>query len=106
MTLEFRPCGEPQGFDLFEGDDKVGELIYCPPDEELDRATWTISVWSAMGTGKTWYSDTAESHEEAATHAREMCEERNAERRELSKGAHGWTTSSIPMGGKPGWRRR
>ncbi len=58
-----------------------------------------------MGTGKTWWAD-GESLNEVKQYAQEMYEEFAAERRERSKGSRIWTTGSVPMGGKPGWRRR
>lgn len=106
MALEFRPTNKPHSFDLYEGDEMAGELEYCPPEDDDDEPRWFITVWSAMGTGKDWQSDSATSHEEAAEHAREMYEERDTERRELKKAGRIWTSGSIPMGGKSGWRRR
>lgn len=105
MTMEFRPMGKPHCFDLLEGEEKIGELLYTPPEEEGDDPFWDVSLWSETGSGKTWSADTAESHEQAAAHARELYEEYRAERRKLNSPSPGPRTSvvSTPMGGQ---RRR
>ncbi|WP_329472783.1 hypothetical protein OIE75_29970 [Streptomyces sp. NBC_01723] len=109
MTLEIRPADEPERFDLYDGDDRIGEIRRGELTEE-DTAEgeppyWEFTIWSVMGTGKEWGGH-SQSYDEVVEWAREEYEEFLAERRELSKGSATWTTSSIPMGGKPGWRRR
>jgi hypothetical protein len=111
MTLEIRPTDDPNRFDLYDdiSEDKIGEII-CQPADENDPEDdglpyWSVEIWSLMGTGKTWTGD-PDDFEQAKQYAREMYEEFTAERRELSKGSRMWTTGSVPMGGKPGWRRR
>ncbi|MFF7308194.1 hypothetical protein [Streptomyces sp. NPDC008137] len=111
MTLEIRTTGDPNCFDLYDDvtDERIGEIVN-PPDDWSDAPAdsppyWTAEIWSQMGTGKTWTGE-SESFDEIKQHALEMYEEFAAERRELSKGSRTWTTGSVPMGGKPGWRRR
>jgi hypothetical protein len=82
-----------------EGEDPVGELIYHAPEEEGDEPSWSVELWSVMGTRRKWCADVAESHEEAADDARELYKELVAERRELSRGARP-RTISTPMGGQ------
>lgn len=109
MTLEIRPTDVPYRFDLYEEDEKIGEIVDEPGDEddapEDEPPFWTAQIWSAMGTRKTWTAD-SEDFDEIKQYAHELYEDFRAERRELSKGSRIWTTGSIPMGGKPGWRRR
>ena len=111
MTLEIHPTGDPNHFDLYDDvtGEKIGELAN-PPDGDDDAPKgalpyWTAEIWSQMGTGKTWGASN-ESFDEIKQDVHEMYEEFAAERRELSKGSRAWTTGSVPMGGKPGWRRR
>ncbi|MFE5368233.1 hypothetical protein [Streptomyces mirabilis] len=109
MTLDIRPTGDPNHFDLYEDEEKIGEITNPPDVEdgiayEADRQWW-LEIWTQMGTGKTWEAN-HESFEQVKQYAHELYEEFVAERRELSKGSRIWTTGSIPMGGKPGWRRR
>ena len=109
MTLEIRPTGNPAHFDLYDGDEKIGEIVNTPLDEEGielgEPPIWGVTMWSLMGTGKEWDADET-SYEAAEQAARVLYEEFCAERRELSRGARPWITGSVPMGGKPGWRRR
>lgn len=111
MTLEIRATDDPNRLDLYDdvSEDRLGEIICDPPDEDDPEDDgppfWSIEVWSQMGTGKAW-TGTSESFEEIVRYAHEIYEEFAAERRELSKGSQIWTTGSVPMGGKPGWRRR
>jgi len=109
VTLDIRPTGDPNRFDLYDADAKIGEILCDPPDEndptDTEPPYWSAELWSQMGTGKEW-SATGESYDEVEGYALELYDEFAAERRELSKGSHIWTTGSIPMGGKPGWRRR
>jgi hypothetical protein len=111
VSLEIRATSDPNRFDLHEGKgtDRIGEITCDPadPNDPTDTAPpyWEAEIWSAMGTGKKWYA-TAESFDEIKLGAHDVYEEFAAERRELSKGSRIWTTGSIPMGGKPGWRRR
>lgn len=111
MTLEIRPTDDPKHFDLYDDivSEKFGEIYEVPLDEEGvalgESPDWHVLLWSVMGTGKEWIAD-AESVDQAKEYAHEMYEEFAAERRELSKGSQMWTTGSVPLGGKPGWRRR
>ncbi len=109
MTLEIRPTGDPDRFDLYDGDERMGEIRNVPLDEEGvalgEPPDWDVVLWSAMGTGKEWHAD-GESLDEVRQYAHQLYEQFAAERRELSKGSRIWTTGSVPMGGKPGWRRR
>jgi hypothetical protein len=109
MTLEFRTTDEPDRFDLYDGDERIGVVH---PEKLSDREVadgetpcWEFTIWSVMGTGKEWHGY-ADTFEEIQEYALEEYEGFRAERRELSKGSRTWTTGSIPMGGKPGWRRR
>jgi hypothetical protein len=109
MTLEIRESGEPERYDIYDGDDRIGEIRRGElTDEDIaegEAPYWEVTMWSAMGTGKEW-STYDDSFEEIKKSAREFYEEFLAERRELSKGSRIWTTGSIPMGGRPGWKRR
>jgi len=108
MTLEIRPTDNPERFDLYEEDQKIGEITEDLDIEDgvrMGPSLWCAEVWSQMGTGKTFYAE-SRSFEEIKQYAHEVYDEMAAERRELSKGFRIWTTGSIPMGGKPGWRRR
>ncbi|MFD3523858.1 hypothetical protein [Streptomyces sp. NPDC058653] len=100
MTLEFRPTDKPHCFDLTEGEEQVGELIYFAPEEEGDKPYWRVTLWSVMGTGKEWSADVAESHDGAVNDAHELYKDLVAERRELSRGGRPWTIST-PTGGQP-----
>ncbi|QEV11606.1 hypothetical protein CP974_05835 [Streptomyces fradiae ATCC 10745 = DSM 40063] len=102
--MDFRPTGEPHCYDLYEEDEKIGELRYTPSDAVLEPY-WSTELWSQMGTGKTWFTDIAESHEQAQRHALELYAELVAERRELNKGPR-YRDISTPQGGQPRWRRR
>lgn len=105
MTLDIRPTGDPNHFDLYEGDERVGEITCDPPDPndptDTDPPYWAVEVWTQMGTGKTWGGG-SESFDEIKQYAHEMYKQMVAERRELSKGARS-SIISIPMGGQ---RRR
>lgn len=107
MTLEIRPTDDDARFDLYDGDERMGEIRNVPLDEEGvalgEPPDWVATLWSQMGTGKTWSAE-GESFDEAKRHAHELHEEFVAERRELSKGSRIWTVGSIPMGGQK--RRR
>ncbi|MEV4041394.1 hypothetical protein [Streptomyces sp. NPDC049744] len=103
MTLDIRATSDPNHFDLYEGEEKVGELVSYPDTDEdgtvhEDSPWWHGEVWSQMGTGRTFNGDT-QSFEEAKQYAHEMYEEMVAERRELSKGSRP-RTISTPMGGQ------
>lgn len=109
MTLEIRPTGDPDRLKLYDGDEEMGEIRNVPLDAEGvalgESPDWQVELWSVMGTGKTWRAD-GESFDEVKRYAHELHQEFTAERRELSKGSRTGATNSIPMGGKPGWRRR
>ncbi|CAL9666046.1 hypothetical protein SUDANB1_07217 [Streptomyces sp. enrichment culture] len=108
MTLDIRPTDDPEHFDLYEEDQKIGEIVTDLDIEDgvlMSPPLWCAEIWSQMGTGKTFTAD-SESLDEVKQYARELYDEMAAERRELSKGSRIWTTGSVPMGGKPGWRRR
>ena len=109
MTLEIRPTGDSARFDLYSNDEKMGEIVNEALDEEGialgEPPIWGVEIWSVMGTGKEWHAS-AESFGQCKEYAQELYEEFAAERRELSKGSRIWTTGSVPLGGKPGWRRR
>lgn len=109
MTLDIRATGNPDRFDLFDSDDRIGEIR---PDEladwEIAEGTtplWQVTIWSAMGTGREWH-ESGDTLEEAKGHAPDLYEEFLAERRELSKGSSNGRTTSVAMGGQRGWRRR
>ncbi|WP_405769355.1 hypothetical protein OG539_32920 [Actinacidiphila glaucinigra] len=99
MTLELRPIRKPHSFDLFEGEQQVGEIRYSN-DRAAGTQYWDIEVWSQMGTGKSWSSDTAKSHEEAQALAHELYAELVAERRELRRPDPQVRVISTPMGGQ------
>lgn len=105
MGLDIRETDDPNHFELYEADEKIGEIICDSPDQNDPTDTappyWSAEVWSQMGTGKTWTAD-GESFDEIKRYVHEIHEEMVAERRELSKGARP-RTISIPMGGQ---RRR
>lgn len=103
MTLDIRATSDPKHFDLYEGDQKIGELVNHPDTDEdgtvhEDSPWWCVQVWSQMGTGKTFDGDTG-SFEEAKQYAHELYDEMAAERRELKKGSRP-RTISTPMGGQ------
>jgi len=108
VSLEIRETDDPDHLKLYDGEDWIGEIENVPLDEEGialgEPPDWNVELWSQMGTGKKWTAS-GESYDEVEGYALEMYEELVAERRELSKGSV-WTTGSVPMGGKPGWRRR
>ena len=105
MTLEIRTTKDPTRFELYDDvePERFGEIREVPLDEEGvelgESPGWDVVLWSVMGTGKEWVAD-AESCEQAKQHAHEMYEEFAAERRELTRGARGAATISIPMGGQ------
>ncbi|MGW9399373.1 hypothetical protein [Streptomyces sp. NPDC055642] len=105
MTLDIRPTDKPDRFDLYDGDDRIGEISPGELTEEDVAADedpyWEVVIWSAMGTGKEWRSD-APSIDGARDCASECYQEFAAERRELSRGSRP-PTVSTPMGGQ---RRR
>ncbi|MBL3664562.1 hypothetical protein JL475_00680 [Streptomyces sp. M2CJ-2] len=106
MTLDIRPTADPDHFDLYEDDQKIGEIVNHPDEEEdgtiiEDAPYWHAQVWSQMGTGKTFEGE-SESFDEVKQYAHEVYEEMAAERRELRKGSRP-RTISTPMGGQ---RRR
>jgi hypothetical protein len=103
MTVDIRSTGDPTRFEIYEGDEKIGEIEGELPDPsdpaDTDPPYWIARVWSQMGTGKEWTGD-GESLDEVKVYAEEMHLEMTAERRELSGGARPWTIST-PMGGQP-----
>lgn len=102
MTLDIRPTGDPNRFDLYDNDDRIGEIEGDEDDASVDNPPyWSAEIWSQMGTGKTWTAG-SESFDQIKAWVHEMYEEFVAERRELSKGARP-RTISTPMGGQ---RRR
>lgn len=106
MTLDIRATDDPNRFDLYEGDQIIGEIVNEVTDENGvvvdDEPWWRAEVWSQMGTGKHWDADGASSLDEIKEWARELYDEMVAERRELRKGSRP-PTISTPMGGQ---RRR
>ncbi|WP_392971229.1 hypothetical protein [Streptomyces sp. LN245] len=105
MTLEIRPAAAPQSFDLFEDNEKIGEIRYVPAFEEwgeLCPEQWEVEVWSLMGTGKVW-KDSVDTGEEAAEEAERAYVEFVAERRKINQSPSRVRTVSTPMGGQ---RRR
>ncbi len=78
MTLEIRPTGDPNEFDIYENGERIGEIGCAPPDPDdpadTDPPLWTAIIWSAMGSGKTWSVD-GESYEQIEQYAREIYEE-------------------------------
>lgn len=105
MTLDIRPTADPNRFDLYEGDQVIGEITNEVDEEDGPDASpfWCAEVWSQMGTGKKWVADSASSLEEIKEWAGELYDEMAAERRELGRGARP-PTISTPMGGQK--RRR
>jgi hypothetical protein len=107
VTLNIRATADPNHLDLYEDTEKIGEITCEPPDEDdptdTDPPYWKAEVWSAMGTGKTWYRN-SEDADEIRRYAHELYEEFVAERRELNRGARG-TAISTPMGGQARRRR-
>lgn len=108
MSLDIRATEDPERFRIYAEDEWVGEIrqgFHTEEDiAEGDLPDWDVEIWSVMGTSKKW-KDFGQSFEEAKEAAEELYAECVAERRELSKGANRRTTS-IPMGGQRGWRRR
>ncbi|MEV5189230.1 hypothetical protein [Streptomyces werraensis] len=104
-TLDIRPTADPDRIDLYEGDQKIGEIVKDLDIEDgvlMSPPLWLVEVWSQMGTGKTFDAD-SESLAEAKQLAHEVYEEMVAERRELRKGSRP-PIISTPMGGQK--RRR
>lgn len=102
MTLEIRPAAAPRCFDLFENDEKVGEIKYVAAFEEWGEPVpeqWEVEVWSLMGTGKTW-GTSVDTVDEATAEARECYAKFVAERRRINQGPSRVRTVSTPMGGQ------
>lgn len=106
MALDIRPTDDPNRFDLYEGDQVIGEITNEPDIEDgvvvNEGPFWWAEVWSQMGTRKKWDAGSTSSFDEVKEWAQELYEEMVAERRELSKGSRP-PTISTPMGGQ---RRR
>ncbi|MFC8009170.1 hypothetical protein [Streptomyces cinereoruber] len=103
MGMELREGRCPRSFDLYEGEDHIGEIEYHAPEQEGDEDLWTVLLWSLMGTGKEWSAD-PDSFEEAVEFAHRIYEEDFVgERRELKRPVRGVHTISTPTGGQ---RRR
>lgn len=106
MALDIRPTDDPNRFDLYEGDQIIGEIVNEVTDEDGvvvdDEPFWCAEVWSQMGTGKKWAADSGSSLEEIKEWAHELYDEMTAERRDLKKGSRP-PTISTPTGGQ---RRR
>jgi hypothetical protein len=102
MTLEIRPAAAPQCFDLFENDEKIGEIKYVAAFEAWGEPVpeqWEIEVWSRMGTGKTW-GTSVDTADDATEEAHEFYTEFVAERRRINQGPSRVRTVSTPMGGQ------
>lgn len=104
-ALEIRSTDDPEHFDLYEGDEKIGEIKRGPLDEydiaEGDVPYWEVTVWSAMGTRKEW-SDNTEDLDEARQFAQELYMDFVKERRELNRPGPGPRVRviSTPTGGQ------
>lgn len=101
MTLDIRPSRSDKSYDLYEGDERIGEIRYVPSevvDGQVIPEGWDVELWSLMGTGKTWTA-MADTVEEATEEALLCHKELVGERRELSKGSRP-PTISTPMGGQ------
>lgn len=104
MSLEIRPTETPQRFDLFEHDERIGEIKFAPSFDEYGWTVpdqWEVEVWSLMGTGKTW-KDSLDTLEEASEEARSFYTEFVAERRRVNSPGRGPAARviSVPMGGQ------
>jgi len=99
MALELREGRRPRSLDLFEGDERIGEIRYHAPEQDGDEEFWTVSLWSLMGTGKEWAGD-PDDFKEAVEYAHRLYEEGFvAERHELSRPVAGLRVISTPTGG-------
>ncbi|MFI8962034.1 hypothetical protein ACIGO8_07955 [Streptomyces sp. NPDC053493] len=95
MALEIRPSdGSERRFDLIEGDDRIGEITFEPPDDEF---AWTTEVWSLTDCRRTWI-DCAASLEEARALARTFDAQLLEQRRQEPRGSV--RAISTPMGGR------
>lgn len=105
MTLETRLAAAPHCFDLFENEEKIGEIRYVAAFEEFGEPIpeqWEVEVWSLMGTGKVW-RDSVDTVEEAHAEAGHAYDEFVAERRRINQAPPLVKPISTPMGGQ---RRR
>ena len=103
MTMEMRPASAPQSFDLYDGEERIGEILYVAPMEEYGAKNpecWEVRLWSLTGSGKEW-GDTVYSIEEAKEFAHSEYPELVAERRAAA--GPSVRVISTPMGGQ---RRR
>ncbi|HEX5569710.1 MAG TPA: hypothetical protein VFY14_22785 [Streptomyces sp.] len=99
MTIEIKQGNRARYFEVFEGEEKIGEIIHYPPEQEGDEEFWNATLWSLMGTGKTWGA-TGDSYEEIVGYTHELYKEFVAERRELKRPVPGVRVVSTPMGGQ------
>lgn len=102
MTLEIRAAAAPHSFDLFERDERIGEIRFVPAYVDygdLIPDQWEVEVWSLMGTGKTW-GTSVDTADEATAEAHECYTEFVAERRTINQGPSRVRTVSTPMGGQ------
>lgn len=99
MTIEIRQGNRAGYFEVFEGEEKIGELFNHLPERGDDSNSWSVQLWTLAGTGKTWDADGC-SYEEVAGCAEELYREGFvAERRELTRGPRPHVIST-PMGGQ------
>jgi hypothetical protein len=110
VTLDIRPTDDPDRFDLYENDDRIGEIVNEPLDEEGvalgEPPFWTLQLWSLMGTRKEWHAN-GESLDEVKQYAHEMYKEFVAERRQVNQPGPGPRVRliSTPTGGQRRPRR-
>lgn len=100
MTLDIRPAAKPKRFDLYEGDDKIGEIRYEPPEGDFPEV-WEVDVWNLWNANDSW-GDLADTLEEAFEDARACYKQFVAKRCESS--GPSVRAISVPTGGQK--RRR
>ena len=98
VSLEIRPStGTDRQFDLYDGDDLIGEITHDPPADEF---AWGVTVWSIDNHRESW-SDCAGSLREARDLAHTFYGQLTEHLRQQSRGSV--RAISTPMGGQ---RRR
>jgi hypothetical protein len=105
VSLEIRSTDDPEVFDLYEGDDRIGEIrrgFFSEEDiAEGEPPYWEATVWSLMGTAKEGHADD-EDIDSVKRQVAELYEEFVTERRRLHQPGSGprVRTISTPTGGQ------
>lgn len=99
MPFETRPSETPQCFDLYEGEGRIGEVVYAPAEDGFPEA-WDVRMWNVADSSQAW-SDSADTVEDVAELTQIFYQELvEARRGEVSRSV---SAISTPMGGQ---RRR